>query len=55
MTTYVSQDNQVIARGTIKPQLIDIVFNDGTRYFSTKSDGYTLDFLKNLQIAKVVK
>jgi hypothetical protein len=55
MTTFVNQDNEVIARGTIKPQLIDLVFNDGTRYFSTKSDGYSLDFLKNLQIAKVVK
>lgn len=55
MATFVNQDNDVIARGTIKPQLIDIVFNDGTRYFSTKSDGYSLDFLKNLKIAKVVK
>jgi hypothetical protein len=55
MATFVNQDNEVIARGTIKPQLIDIVFNDGTRYFSTKSDGYSLDFLKNLKIAKVVK
>ena len=55
MATFVNQENEVIARGTIKPQLIDIVFNDGTRYFSTKSDGYTLDFLKNLHIAKVVK
>lgn len=55
MTTFVNSKNEIVARGTIKEQLIDLVFSDGTRFFSTKSDNYTLDVLKNLDIAKVIK
>jgi hypothetical protein len=55
MRTFVNSKNEIVARGTIKEQLIDLVFSDGTRFFSTKSDNYTLDVLKNLDIAKVVK
>jgi hypothetical protein len=55
MRTFVNSKNEIVARGTIKEQLIDLVFSDGTRFFSTKSDNYTLDVLKNLDIAKVIK
>lgn len=55
MATFIDSKNNIVARGTIKEQLIDLVFADGTRFFSTKSDNYTLDVLKNLDIAKVVK
>jgi len=55
MAVFVDSKNNIVARGTIKEQLIDLVFSDGTRFFSTKSDNYTLDILKNLDIAKVIK
>lgn len=55
MTTFVDANNKVVARGVIKEQLIDLLLNDGTRLFSTRSDGYALDALRNLQIVKVVK
>jgi hypothetical protein len=55
MAVFVDSKNNIVARGTIKEQLIDLVFSDGTRFFSTKSDNYTLDVLKNLDIAKIVK
>ena len=55
MAIFIDSKNNIVARGTIKEQLIDLVFSDGTRFFSTKSDNYTLDVLKNLNIAKVVK
>jgi len=54
MTTFVDTKNNVVARGVIKEQLIDLIFADGTRFFSTKSDNYTLDVLRNLNIAKVI-
>jgi hypothetical protein len=55
MAVFVDSRNNIVARGTIKEQLIDLVLSDGTRFFSTKSDNYTLDVLKNLDIAKVIK
>ena len=55
MAVFIDSKNNIVARGTIKEQLIDLVFSDGTRFFSTKSDNYTLDVLKNLDIAKVIK
>jgi len=55
MAVFVDSKNNIVARGTIKEQLIDLVFSDGTRFFSTKSDNYSLDVLKNLDIAKVIK
>jgi hypothetical protein len=51
--TYLDANNNVVARGTIDEQRIDLIFNDGTRYFATKSDNYDINFLRNLQIAKV--
>jgi hypothetical protein len=53
--TFLNSHGTVVATGTIKEQFIDLVFSDGTRFFSTKSDNYTLDVLRNLDIAKIVK
>ena len=51
--TFINANNQVVARGTIDEQRIDLIFNDCTRYFATKSDNYDINFLRNLQIVKV--
>jgi hypothetical protein len=53
--TFIDANGNIVARGRITEIAIDLLLNDGTRYFSTRSDNYSLDFLKNLQIAKVVK
>lgn len=53
--TFIDAEGNVVARGRITEIVIDLLLNDGTRFYSTKSDNYSLDFLKNLQIAKVVK
>jgi hypothetical protein len=53
MATYLDQNGSVIATGTIKEQFIDLLLNDGTRFYSTRSDNYTFDFLKSLQIKAV--
>jgi hypothetical protein len=53
--TFVDRNGKVIARGRITEIAIDLLLNDGTRFYSTKSDNYTLDFIKKLDIVKVVK
>jgi len=53
--TFVNAQNQIVATGTIQPQLIDLILADGTRFFSTRSDGYILNFLQSLNITKIVK
>jgi predicted Fe-Mo cluster-binding NifX family protein len=52
--TFVDSNNNVIARGRITEIAIDLLFNDGTRFYSTRSDNYALTVLKNLNIAKVI-
>lgn len=53
--TFANINGEIVATGTINPNLIDLVLSDGTRFFSTRSDNYTLDVLKNLNISKIVK
>jgi hypothetical protein len=53
--TYTDINGNIVATGTISINLIDLVLSDGTRFFSTRSDNYTLDVLKNLNISKIVK
>ena len=53
--TYIDTNGNIVATGTISINLIDLVLSDGTRFFSTRSDNYTLDVLKNLNISKVMK
>lgn len=53
--TYTDTNGNIVATGTISVNLIDLVLSDGTRFFSTRSDNYTLDVLKNLNISKIVK
>jgi|TARA_R110000868_G_scaffold194209_2_gene439579 hypothetical protein len=53
--TFVDRNGKVIARGRITEIAIDLLLNDGTRFYSTKSDNYTLDFIKKLDIVKVAK
>jgi hypothetical protein len=53
--TYIDTKGNIVATGTISVNLIDLVLSDGTRFFSTRSDNYTLDVLKNLNISKIVK
>jgi hypothetical protein len=53
--TYIDTNGNIVATGTISIQQIDLVLSNGTRFFSTRSDNYTLDVLKNLNISKIVK
>ena len=53
--TYIDTNGKIVATGTISINLIDLVLSDGTRFFSTRSDNYTLDVLKDLNISKIVK
>jgi hypothetical protein len=53
--TYIDTNGNIVATGTISISFIDLVLSDGTRFFSTRSDNYTLDVLKNLNISKIVK
>jgi hypothetical protein len=53
--TYIDTNGNIVATGTISIQQIDLVLSNGTRFFSTRSDNYTLDVLKNLNISKIIK
>ena len=53
--TYIDTNGNIVATGTISVNQIDLVLCNGTRFFSTRSDNYTLDVLKNLNISKIVK
>jgi hypothetical protein len=53
--TFIDAKGNIVARGRITEIAIDLLLNDGTRFYSTKSDNYTLDFIKQLDIVKVVK
>ena len=53
--TYIDTNGKIVATGTISINLVDLVLFDGTRFFSTSSDNYTFDVLKNLNINKIVK
>ena len=53
--TYIDTNGNIVATGTISINQIDLVLSDGTRFFSTRSDNYTLDVLKDLNISKIVK
>jgi hypothetical protein len=53
--TYIDTNGNIVATGTISINLIDLVLSNGTRFFSTRSDNYTLDVLKDLNISKIVK
>jgi hypothetical protein len=53
--TYIDTNGNIVATGTISINQIDLVLSNGTRFFSTRSDNYTLDVLKNLNISKIVK
>lgn len=53
--TFVNANGKIVARGRITEIAIDLLLNDGTRFYSTKSDNYTFDFIKKLDIVKAVK
>ena len=53
--TFIDAKGNIVARGRITEIAIDLLLNDGTRFYSTKSDNYTFDFIKNLEIVKVTK
>ena len=53
--TYIDTNGNIVATGTISVNYIDLVLSDGTRFFSTRSDNYSLDVLRNLNISKIVK
>ncbi|CAB4179400.1 hypothetical protein UFOVP1033_110 [uncultured Caudovirales phage] len=53
--TFIDANGKIVARGRITEIAIDLLLNDGTRFYSTKSDNYTLDFIKKLDIVKVAK
>jgi len=53
--TYINTNGNIVATGTISINQIDLVLSNGTRFFSTRSDNYTLDVLKDLNISKIVK
>ena len=52
--TFVNADNKVVARGTISLAFVDLILNDGSRFYSSQSDNYTtLNFIRSLDIVKV--
>jgi hypothetical protein len=53
--TFIDAKGNIVARGRITEIAIDLLLNDGTRFYSTKSDNYALDFIKKLDIVKVAK
>ena len=53
--TFIDAKGNIVARGRITEIAIDLLLNDGTRFYSTKSDNYTFDFIKSLDIVKVTK
>ena len=53
--TFIDAKGNIVARGRITEIAIDLFLNDGTRFYSTKSDNYALDFIKKLDIVKVTK
>ena len=53
--TFVNANGKIVARGRITEIAIDLLLNDGTRFYSTKSDNYTFDFIKKLDIVKALK
>jgi hypothetical protein len=53
--TFIDAKGNIVARGRITEIAIDLLLNDGTRFYSTKSDNYTFDFIKKLDIVKVAK
>jgi hypothetical protein len=50
LQTFVDSNNEVVATGRITPSYIDLLFADGTRYYST----FSFDAIKDLDI-KVAK
>ena len=51
---FVNSQNKVVARGEITELFIDLILNDGSRYYSTQSDNYTtLNLIRSLDIVKV--
>lgn len=49
-SAFVNASGEVIATGTIKLNFIDLHLADGTRFYSTRSDGFALEFLQSLNI-----
>jgi hypothetical protein len=54
-TTFADINGNIVAKGVISPQFVDLVLSNGTRFYSTRSDDYTINAIKNLNIAKIVK
>lgn len=52
--TFADINGKIVATGSISPNLIDLILADGTRFFSTRSDNYSIQVLQNLNIAKIV-
>jgi hypothetical protein len=52
---FIDTEGKIVAKGTISPQLIDLLLADGTRFFSTRSEGFEINFIKSLNISKIVK
>lgn len=52
--TYTNAKGEVVARGTITLAFVDLILNDGSRFYSTQSDNYsTLQFIRSLDIKQV--
>ena len=49
LQTFVNDQNEIVATGRITPSYIDLLFADGTRYYST----FSLDAIKDLNIKAV--
>ena len=52
--TFADINGNIVAKGVISTKLVDLLLSDGTRFFSTSSDNYTINALQNLNIAKIV-
>ena len=40
---FIDTEGKIVAKGTISPQLIDLLLADGTRFFSTRSEGFEIN------------
>lgn len=51
--TFINENGEIVAKGEITLNTIDLIFNDGTRYYSTST--VTLELLKSIGIFKEQK
>jgi hypothetical protein len=54
-SVFIDTKGNIVARGWISELCIDLTLVDGSRFYSTRSDGFAINFIKSLNIVKVEK